>query len=132
MLWYQMQRIGGHPRKSALSSFLWSQNGRRYTDCTISVMQSTFAPLIIFLHRERTCSSNFLRFVCVVLPFQTIFVLFTTATSTLRYFNKNSTRDSSAADGQSSDPISLHWRTFYLVLPYKQYAMKSQNLRQKQ
>ena len=45
-----------NPRKSALSSFLWSRNGRRYMDCTIP-RQSTFAPLTIFLHREHTAAN---------------------------------------------------------------------------
>ena len=53
----RFSRISGHPRKSTLSSFLWSQNGRRHTDCTIP-RQSTFAPLTIFLHRERTALSK--------------------------------------------------------------------------
>ena len=62
-----------NPRKSALSYFLWSQNGWRYTDCTIP--SSTFAPLTIFLHREHTAATLYDSFVSSCHSRQFSFVL---------------------------------------------------------
>ena len=44
----RFSQISGHLRKSELSSFLWSQNGRQLVHRLHNILQSTFAPLTFF------------------------------------------------------------------------------------
>lgn len=96
-----------NPWKSALSSFLvelkwpavhgFSAQYRYPSEhlCSTDYFSSSWA-----------LSSSILRFICAVLPFQTISICFTTTRSTLHYFDKNSAQDS-LADCQSFDFPSL-------------------------